>query len=54
MKNANAQALGKLGGLARAEKLNQAQRSAIGRKGGIIRGQQMSAAKLARQKKANK
>ena len=43
MKNPNAQALGKLGGLARAKKLSKEKRTAIATAGGI-----------ARQKKARK
>ena len=37
MKNANAQALGKLGGLARAKKLSKAKRTAIAKLGGLAR-----------------
>ena len=37
MKNPNAQALGKLGGLARAKKLSKERRAAIAKLGGLAR-----------------
>jgi hypothetical protein len=47
-KNPNAQALGSLGGKARAKSLSDAERARIARKGGKARAAKLSAAELSR------